>query len=815
MKITQTIFIFLLVSLLGFAQRTQAQQPTITGSTCISPDPLAAVTVYNITVPAGVTVSGVGVLGDLLVTAVSTTFPTTANFTVSARSINRGRDTLNTCNNYLTVNGAKQWGFAKGRLIVSYNQGICGGYSVYLDINKLFSLHPPVVGPACLKVGDSVTYSVCPILSGNISAQIGQDRYYWSATSLGNYTNPAPPAGMSLLYYSGDSSSVTYLVISPLAVNTTLYCRFGQCNPTTVSSIALSQQPSRPTITANGPSYTSGTTICVPTSTSSITLTAAPTTAGTYTYQWSTNNTSWSFGTGTATATSGPSAGTVSVTLNLNQSQGQVYLRTIGGCDRVDTIRINRSLASPLIVTSSATNCIAAGSSPSFYINAAGANIGNLPITWTFAPTTGWSITGSQNGPTIVAAAAANAVSTTVTANVTGCPAPLSLAVYIKPGSPGTVTTTTTACLPQGVSNIARVYNATTVANAVNYTWTYPAGWTLPSAQPTATPTFTVTPNGTTIGSVCVTANSALAGCNTPGTCLPINFVPNVPDSIVAPVCIKGGNTEAVNLKAANSLVALNILTPVSGVTYTWNIPNGMRDLTAPAPTYGSSGGATNNIINFTCNGAAGTYTVTATASNVACGASGPKSRIITISLNNDSLWLSNLPGPKQELDMLTTVGAVDATISTYSWFKLIPARTPISNTPYFLVLPNSSTGGNFGVEVAYSTANTCNNVFVRATAYGQKIVPLKTTKQVDSDLKAITLQPNPASNSTTLILPAGKTNVGVSIVDSKGTLLWKRSTINSTQTTINTANWPAGEYTVLLHSTDGKTTSKKLVVNK
>ena len=184
MKIFKTSFLLLFISILGFAQRGSAQQPTITGSTCISPDPLVAATVYNVTVPAGVTVTGVGALGDLQVISASTTFPTTANFTVSARSLNRGRDTLNTCNDYLTVNGAKHWGFAKGRLFVTYNQNICGGYSVYLDINKLFSLHPPVIGPACLKVGDSVTFSVCPILSGNVSAQIGQDRYYWSLLLL-------------------------------------------------------------------------------------------------------------------------------------------------------------------------------------------------------------------------------------------------------------------------------------------------------------------------------------------------------------------------------------------------------------------------------------------------------------------------------------------------------------------------------------------------------------------------------------------------------------------------------------------------------
>ena len=503
----------------------------------------------------------------------------------------------------------------------------------------------------------------------------------------------------------------------------------------------------------------------------------------------------------------------MSVTLNLNQSQGQVYLRTIGGCDRVDTIRINRSLASPLVVVSSVGTCIAASTSPSFYINAAGANIGNLPITWTFAPVTGWSITGSQNGPTIVAAAAASAVSTTVTANVTGCPAPLNLAVYIKPGVPGNPTGT--QCFTQSVGG-AQPYNATAATSAVNYTWTYPAGWTTASPQITATPTVNVTTNGTAIGNVCITANSALATCNTPAAaCLATAFIPAAPDSIlqVSPVCIRVGNTKAVNARAANSAVSLKVFTPVPGTTYTWTIPAAMVDPAIPI-TYGNSGTSINSSVSFTCNGRPGVYTISVSASGI-CSGSATRSRVFTLSIRTDTLFSSTFAGVNLAVGILPAV-TQDPAITAYQWFKWNVSTLTASNiaaTSYSILLNNAATKGIYGVEGTY--ADGCKAIFLHdSTNVGFKMIPGK-TKPVVMNTSDIVLQPNPARSSCSLILPDGKTNVSVSIVDSKGTLLWKRSAVNSTQTTINTANWPAGEYTVILHSTGGKTTSKKLVVSK
>jgi hypothetical protein len=106
---------------------------------------------------------------------------------------------------------------AKGRIEVSYVNGPCIG-SIFLDIYKEFNDSlPPIIGPICVAVGDTVTYSVCEILSTNPNYEIGQDNYFWTT-----------PAGFRWIYNSSDSSSQTYVVDSiptdPLQV------QFGRCN---------------------------------------------------------------------------------------------------------------------------------------------------------------------------------------------------------------------------------------------------------------------------------------------------------------------------------------------------------------------------------------------------------------------------------------------------------------------------------------------------------------------------------------------------------------------------------------------------------
>ncbi len=315
---------------------------------------------------------------------------------------------------------------------------------------------------------------------------------------------------------------------------------------------------------------------------------------------------------------------------------------------------------------------------------------------------------------------------------------------------------------------------------------------------------------------MCVTANSALATCNTPAVaCLATAFIPQAPDSIlqVSPVCIRVGNVKAVNARAANSAVSLRVFTPVSGITYTWTIPAAMVDPIIPI-TYGSSGGAFNNTVSFTCNGRPGVYTISVLASGT-CTGSASRSRVFTLSIRNDTLFSSTFAGVNLAVGILPAV-TQDPAFTAYQWFKWNVSTLTASNiaaTSYSILLNNAATKGIYGVEGTY--ADGCKAIFLHdSTNVGFKMIPGK-TKTESPILKAATLQPNPASNSTILSLPTGKTNVSASILDSKGTLLWKRSSITNSQTTINTANWPAGEYMVILRSADGKTTSKKLVVSK
>lgn len=78
-----------------------------------------------------------------------------------------------------------------------------------------------------------------------------------------------------------------------------------------------------------------------------------------------------------------------------------------------------------------------------------------------------------------------------------------------------------------------------------------------------------------------------------------------------------------------------------------------------------------------------------------------------------------------------------------------------------------------------------------------------------------ISLKPNPASNNTTLVLPDDINNAAVTIINAEGKLLWKRSSLSTGSTIINTGNWSNGEYTVIIRELDKKSIIKKLIVQK
>ena len=104
----------------------------------------------------------------------------------------------------------------------------CGFGSVSLDVYKHFDAAAKygveIIGPDCIADGDSVVFSVKPILTANLYAGIGMDLYNWNV-----FDASSAPYVQSIPYVSGDSSSVTFKV-GAMTGNDSITIRVGMAN---------------------------------------------------------------------------------------------------------------------------------------------------------------------------------------------------------------------------------------------------------------------------------------------------------------------------------------------------------------------------------------------------------------------------------------------------------------------------------------------------------------------------------------------------------------------------------------------------------
>ena len=144
----------------------------------------------------------------------------------------------------------------KGVARLYYNSGCCGS-AVDLHIYKEFApdIHDlEIEGPTCLTPGETVVFSVRPVLTRNLNAYIGVDSYYWNLTDTGINK---PSFVDRIVYAAGDGSSVTF-VASTVHAGDEVRVNFGQCNRDTAKTISklLGKLPPVPQV-ANA-------TLCVP-----------------------------------------------------------------------------------------------------------------------------------------------------------------------------------------------------------------------------------------------------------------------------------------------------------------------------------------------------------------------------------------------------------------------------------------------------------------------------------------------------------------------------------------------------------------------
>lgn len=764
--------------IMGLYAGAAKAQPTFSGSqfsqtdpdVCLGIDPAVSSNTYYILNTSGLTGLSWSVSGDLTIVSSSTTSP----INIVVKSNNNGRPPEDNCNNYLDI-ASNAFGFGKGRIYLNYTSGGTCAQSIHFDVNKTFVQHPPIIGPTCIHIGDTVTYSICPILSVNLNAEIGQDTYYWTTyhTTAPHYdTLPngsdytGVPTGFTEIYRSSDGSSITYLV-GATYTGGTIKCRLGACNAngtSTESSLTLGLAAVAPTVTVDGNSYTLGSTACIPTATSPITLTSS------VSGNWSTDNNAWTFNSNQSTV-----IGATSVTLNMGQSTGKVFLTTFGNCaePRVDTIIIGRNLGAPFsIISSTKDTCIDPSTNPTFSLT--GGDLGNASVDWTISPSTGWTITGGGRGSVITTAAASNAVSTLISASLDGCSGSVSVNVNVRPVIADTIAGP--KCITQG-DVTTKTYSIPAVLNAVSYTWSNTAtGWSGTST----TNSITYTPSGTSVGTISVVANSA-TDCSSAPVTVATNFIPLAPTPITIH-CITVGDTGTTVISVP--------LDP--SLTYSWTISSNTGTII---------GGQGTNSITVHTLGNLGIDTVSVTASNGTCLPSPATTKYDTLR-NPYSIFLFTGATPNFFL-------VSGASASFVTWHI---------TTKHGAVAGSGSSGTLSLDDPAYAStvywadiidANGCE-FWASGTSSTLGVGPEARPALGDDAI----LYPNPASNVVNISLPSAKGATQIAIVNGEGKPLYNNS-INTTSASINTSQWANGTYTVILISEEGTKTTKKLIISK
>lgn len=210
---------------------------------------------------------------------------------------------------------------------------------------------------------------------------------------------------------------------------------------------------------------------------------------------------------------------------------------------------VNSTPSQPSAISGKVAPCI--GASEIYSVT----NIAGLVYNW--AVPSGWTITIGQGTNSMTVTVGPTAGNITVVA-VNACGASQQRSIAVTPQSaaplqPDPITGNTPVCFGS-----TQIYSVTAIP-FVNYTWTYPADWTLVSGQGTASVTFTT---GASSGTLSVTPSNSCG--NGPSASKTVVVDPAAP---LATSAIAGDNTPC---EASTQTYSV---TQVNGVTYTWSIP--------------------------------------------------------------------------------------------------------------------------------------------------------------------------------------------------------------------------------------------------
>lgn len=706
----------------------------------------------------------------------------------------------------------KATGFAKGRLYVTHSHGgICGPQRESVDVYKKFEqkdvpLPNSIVGPACVRAGEVVTYSVNSVLTGKINDEIGMDRYQWTL----------PAGDWTVEYYSKDSSSITLKAPSSFSPPYTLQVQVGRCNPTPYSTV-IREKPAVPTLVGEP-------TKCIPTVADSpfkqIISLAIANYDPALNYEWIVPS-NWK-------VVSRIPASTAQIEIdNLTDKVRLLVSRTGAGCEKVEAeFKVTRTVPASSYIKGDAC---ANGTSSRPYELVGAPN--STTFKWTFTPNTGnvtWKLEGDEGQAVGLIAGSNGGTLSVISAECPGTPK--TIKIDVTPGQPGAISGL--PCLTPNTNG--HDYQVAAVPGAIGYDWELSGG--LSSASVLKNGTNSIKVNiGATGGTITVKAIN--------GTCASAPTTMNVALAPVAATSINMSKTcinRAFSGTTMMDEVTFSVANPIAGQTYNWSVVYPTVNATPPPSWTVKTGTPANgSSITYVTNGAGGGYVnnfqVNVTASN-ACGTSAPTSlgNIKLIGAGNVTLATSVLNQTEYDEDgneILVQYGeSIKAELKNasnialaggaYEWFI---NDTKVTTTSF----PEADiTGDGATLNIYGAKATTSRKVRVIVTLSGCKTARETTSTYTGTTSGArvgaesplsfsslATVYPNPSSGEFTLELKGAYQEANVVLRNVQGKAVYKTQQ-RARKAKVNVGTLPNGMY-FLQVTAGGRTVAKKIQIQK
>jgi hypothetical protein len=755
-----------------------------------------------------------------------------------------------------TINKAK-WARSKGRVTVGYsvvNGAFSCGNNVTFDVFKIFTGSvqlnpaniaiqptniPKIIGPDCIEVNKSCTFSVDQVASDNASDAIGFDSYYWGG--IVNGTNISTISGLTILanslYYSADNSSVTFTPTAVPAGGFTLKCSVGKLNANVIpSSIgpepvvgttynssvskAIGVTPAQSIFPAFGgnpatiPNVVLSTNPllapCVDTGVSSFTVYFTGSTG-----VWTAANTGW-------TVDPIQYNGTqyyIKVNTPNNNPGELIQTVTNGTCPPVVfRYQVNRKFVSSTIkALGTSSNCLLANTTDNRF------SVGDTglenPITWSLTsnPTgatgvTLAAITGVANSTVAVNITGTATINTeyTLTANATSCaysPANTSPNFYkfrVQPNVPTITAADGNACVNKG-SIAQKTFNCVASTGA-SYVWQFPAGWSATSFTTTTNSIIVIPSSASAVldGTVTVTA-SGIATCKNQAT-FTIGYTATAPTGVAASCWSTG-------VAGVNKVTFTDPLPGTYGATLT--AVGSTVNLISGAVTLSGTNVLSFNTSNILTAGEQYNITITHNALNGCTPASASSTTLLTVTAGGNVLLTPN-PGVGNGDTYQASGGG------TYAWYvnnTLIPDNTfspTVVCSANLLQLKGNGTAPTSVYVIITNGTGSCTTKAVANLATGtgathsanRQIASIGGTKTV---IEEITVYPNPTTGLFTIKLDKVRLLATATLNDATGkeiaTYILKKG-----ENKIEKEGLPSGTYSIVFE-VDGKTETRQLII--